>query len=462
MSSSPSDVKYFDRIIEVSACTRTTLTVVDEVTAPPAPLEADEVSGGVFKLKQALAYLGHLDTGLVDDSWCDDSTGEALKAFQTASGLEATGVYDSKSETALDIALNGGVGQEEGLLPAEEECPPEESSPPSPDEEPPLPPDEEPPPEEEPAPSSEPGECVSCDALDKAVQDGTLSKIKRGSKDQTLVKVLQQHLLDFGYNMGSSGDDKNGVDGGYGDTSATMLSAFRHEANLSTKNENADWLVDNDVPGIRRKCKAKFKTSTPNGPPNNLDGLPDAPLPTGTYYWPLKNPRTTKVYSGDFLKKNSDHTYRHIGAGRDKQSSGKYNRVHAGVDLFGKSGDVVVACESGKIVNFYRFYGFTRHDKTTGAVWSVIVQNDSGTVINYGEVNSNSNTTYNWKVGDRLEAGDEFAVLEKMRDDSMLHFETYANGTKSNTSWSVFKSSPPANLRNPTKYLEALAKSTKT
>src|SRR5690554_7337175 len=112
MSVSPLDVNYFDRIIDIPAGTRTTLCVVDEVTAPPAPIEADEVSGGVFKLKQALAYLGHLDTGLVDDSWCDDSTGEALKAFQTESGLEATGLYDSESETALDIALNGGVGQE--------------------------------------------------------------------------------------------------------------------------------------------------------------------------------------------------------------------------------------------------------------------------------------------------------------------------------------------------------------
>jgi murein DD-endopeptidase MepM/ murein hydrolase activator NlpD len=48
------------------------------------------------------------------------------------------------------------------------------------------------------------------------------------------------------------------------------------------------------------------------------------------------------------------------------------DRYHVGVDLWAESGDVVVACEDGKIVNHYHFYN---------GVHALIVQCDSGLVI---------------------------------------------------------------------------------
>lgn len=451
MSTSPRDVNYFDRVIDVTTKSRTTLRVVDVVKAPPATLRADEVSGNVFKLKQALAYLGHLDTGLVDDSWCDEATSEALRAFQRDAGLVDDAIYGAKSQKALDIALNGGLGQEDKAPPPAADPPPASNPPPA----------ANPPSSSQPASNPpKPGECTHCDALQKAVDNGSISKCKKGEKSEDakkLIVALQKQLLAFNYFMGSFGPDKNGVDGDYGATTSKRLEWFRKEVGLSTKNSSADALLAADVAGLRQKCSEKFRTKSPHGP-SRLDEVPAAPLPTGEYYWPLLNPRTTKVYSGPFHEL-SEGAGRHFGARRGLEG-GVYKRVHVGVDLFGQDGDVVIAAEAGKIVNYYKFLSFTARDGKAGEVWAIIVANDSGTVINYSEVKKNSNTLYNWKIGDKLKAGQPFAQLQKMRDDAMLHFETYASGTTANTRW-LTKDSPPSKLRNPTNYLLELAKKTK-
>lgn len=60
------------------------------------------------------------------------------------------------------------------------------------------------------------------------------------------------------------------------------------------------------------------------------------------------------------------------------RSDGRY---HVGVDLWGEAGDIIVACEDGKIVNHYHFYD---------GVDALFEQCDSGLVINYGEVKPGS------------------------------------------------------------------------
>jgi lysozyme len=123
-------------------------------------------------------------------------------------------------------------------------------------------------------------------------------------------------------------------------------------------------------------------------------------------------------------------------------------RNHAGIDLFAAYGDPILACEGGVIVAFYHFY------KGTNAL---LVQHDSGTVINYGEVDPRSLDLRGLRIGSRVEAGQSIAQVGRMTGgSSMLHFETYAKGTTRSRSW-WRKDPPPAELRDPTRYLLALA-----
>ena len=123
------------------------------------------------------------------------------------------------------------------------------------------------------------------------------------------------------------------------------------------------------------------------------------------------------------------------------------DRFHVGVDLWGNDGDLIVACEDGKIVNHYHFYR---------GVHALFVQCDSGHVINYGEVREASWNEFGLDIGSRVQAGQPIAVVGRMKQDSMCHFEMYTEGTKENCRY-YMGTTPPAALRNPTRYLLHLA-----
>lgn len=137
------------------------------------------------------------------------------------------------------------------------------------------------------------------------------------------------------------------------------------------------------------------------------------------------------------------------------------NRFHVGIDInFGARGALVVACEAGKILSSYPFLM-----KDGKGVSCILVEHDSGIVINYGEVDAGSLKEFNLKVGDRVQAGQPIGRVGRCPEgDSMLHFETYPAA--------VIHAKGPRNIRyeksngekylenffNPTAYLLYLAK----
>jgi murein DD-endopeptidase MepM/ murein hydrolase activator NlpD len=175
-------------------------------------------------------------------------------------------------------------------------------------------------------------------------------------------------------------------------------------------------------------------------------GVPFAASSAATRYWPVRtsNPKGREVAYLDI-----HHTQR--GApGRDFlaiRDDGR--RHHVAVDLWGDHGDTVVACEDGEIVHFYPFYN---------GVNALIVQCDSGLVINYGEVDAGSLEHLGLKKGERVKAGDPIATVGRMTSGgSMCHFETYITGTTQNHRWLVGEARPDP-LLNPTAYLVQLAR----
>jgi murein DD-endopeptidase MepM/ murein hydrolase activator NlpD len=132
------------------------------------------------------------------------------------------------------------------------------------------------------------------------------------------------------------------------------------------------------------------------------------------------------------------------------RSGEKGKRYHAGIDIFGDYNDLVVAIESGVVLNFAFFYH---------GVDRLFVQCDSGVVINYGEVDPRSKKEFNLTPGRRLQAGEPIARIGRMTGgSSMLHFETYPKGTTDNVRlWASEPTSKRALVRNPTQYLLAVA-----
>lgn len=189
------------------------------------------------------------------------------------------------------------------------------------------------------------------------------------------------------------------------------------------------------------------------------------PKPNGTalfappsgLYWPVRNPKSSYGRAVSYLgadnkgygfgKGTSD---RHFLAGRP---AGGNDRFHAGIDVYGDHHDVIVACEAGTVVNQYLFY-----PKDNPLVSCLIVQHDSGVVINYGEVEPASLKKYGMKKGVRVQPGQPIAEVGRMVHDSMLHFETYPSGQTHNISLKQEKaSSLLRSIYNPTQYLLALA-----
>ncbi len=147
-------------------------------------------------------------------------------------------------------------------------------------------------------------------------------------------------------------------------------------------------------------------------------------------------------------------------AGYFLANRGSDGRKHVGVDMSVNAfNSMVVAAESGTIVNFYWFFQ---------NAWCLIVQCDSGLVINYGEIDKDSLKDYKLKKGDHVVAGQPIGNIRKMDTEAMLHFETYRSGTTANCNYypgvkdakkAAKTDEARAKLYNPTQYLLALAKS---
>lgn len=285
----------------------------------------------------------------------------------------------------------------------------------------------------------------------------------RGARDgddvpSGYVAGLQEDLTELGF-------DTEGVDGDFGRNTETALKAFQKAAQGTARRtaEGIEQVAVTFGGQVDGRCDQPTRTELllwqehgyhrppitppvwdPPGPPKLVEGVPFAE-PTGTW-WPVRTPHKrgrTVAYRAEDGTRHDPWLRRFLAP----RSQGK--RYHVGVDLFGNEGDVVIACEPGTIVNWYHFYR---------GVFALIVQCDSGLVINYGEVARTSLRDFGLKKGDHVEAGQPIASVGKMRHSSMLHFETYAEDTTNNKRW-FEQDARPSELRNPTAYLLELATS---
>lgn len=174
--------------------------------------------------------------------------------------------------------------------------------------------------------------------------------------------------------------------------------------------------------------------------------VPFARLPLENSYWPVisTHPRGKEIAYryGSQRKDHHGNWSRRFLANRAGNK-----RYHAGVDLYANHKDKIVACEDGRIVNFYPFYRGT---------YCLLIAHQ-GLVINYGEVEKNSLEANGLNIGDYVKAGQVIAFVGKMYRSSMLHFETYREGTRENHRYYQGKRAP-SQLLNPTKYLLELRK----
>lgn len=167
--------------------------------------------------------------------------------------------------------------------------------------------------------------------------------------------------------------------------------------------------------------------------------IPFAPLPSSGSFWPII---TTHSKGREVAFQGTDRKFKGTPGRRFLASRTDGDRYHVGIDLWAHDNDPIVACEDGKIVNFYHFYRST---------YALLVEHNS-IVVNYGEVHKDSLTANNLKVGDNVRAGQVIGKVGKMYKSSMLHFETYIRGTRSNKRFKV-GGVPPKEVLNPTKYL---------
>jgi murein DD-endopeptidase MepM/ murein hydrolase activator NlpD len=134
---------------------------------------------------------------------------------------------------------------------------------------------------------------------------------------------------------------------------------------------------------------------------------------------------------------------------------------HTGVDLYVHDNEMVIAVESGVVVNVEDFTGPAAGYPWWNATKSILIEGESG-VICYGEL-----LPLGIEIGDMILAGQTIgfveAVLpvEKIRKDIpghsnfMLHFELYIHGIRESTLWHLDKNKP-GQLLDPTNLLTSL------
>ncbi len=151
--------------------------------------------------------------------------------------------------------------------------------------------------------------------------------------------------------------------------------------------------------------------------------------------WPLVSPKTTAV-----------PTVGGKSIGAKRPASGSQTRYHAGVDLIAKMGTPVVATEPGTVVAVQGWAGDTAK--------ALLLETDSGVVVNYGALYPNSWKEYGIGVGSRVKAGQPLGYVGMYpHGGQMLHFELYTSGTRKNEQWRLNRP-PPENLIDPTSYLQ--------
>lgn len=212
----------------------------------------------------------------------------------------------------------------------------------------------------------------------------------------------------------------------------------------------------------RPLCGSSDQLSNPDGdepaeaclPPSEFapKGLEGIPMAKGEpQLWPVETDHQWGYQPSYYTAKGKfrGRWGRHFGAKRSRDDGP--DQRHAGNDLAGDEGDLVLAVEPGTIMATLPFYKGT---------WAMYVLTDSGLVLNYGEIDKNSWREFDRSPGDRILPGDPLA---RIGHHKMLHFETYAAEPDLDQQvkkirfghyrWTGDNAAVPKGLLDPTRYL---------
>ena len=189
-------------------------------------------------------------------------------------------------------------------------------------------------------------------------------------------------------------------------------------------------------PGPEPKPEPKPKP-TPGGGPPGAPVLWRPPIAFGdpSPAWPLDDAaRTITDDLGDCRP-------------RAACARGMGRRNHAGEDLPAPRFTVVRAPEAGTIV-----VARPRWYEGTGLL---LLQTDTGLVINLGEIEPDSEREFKIAVGSRVAKAQDLARVGR---HGMIHFETYVDRTRLTSQWLAGEPAP-ATLLDPIPYLRLAAES---
>jgi len=128
------------------------------------------------------------------------------------------------------------------------------------------------------------------------------------------------------------------------------------------------------------------------------------------------------------------------------------NDVHTGIDIYCEPDALVVAVESGVVINIEKFTGASVGSpwwEETDAVW---VKGSSGVVV-YGEVSSRVSIGQQVNGGDTLGSVKTVLKKDKGLPMTMLHIELYRPSI-TETVWWKHGEDRPEELLDPTSFLE--------
>ncbi|HFE45811.1 MAG TPA: hypothetical protein ENJ18_10040 [Nannocystis exedens] len=276
------------------------------------------------------------------------------------------------------------------------------------------------------------------------------------------------YIADLQSDLGDLGFASGRVDGIFGARTEKALRKFQQEAGMPARTANnrlinvdvqytrevdgrAESMTRKEIDRWQRHGWSRVWSNCESPPPEMYHGvlpqqihhIPFADPAVGEAYWPVRTDHE-KGRTVSFL--GNDGKYRGRAGRRFSVPRDGGRRFHVGIDIFANHHDIIVAPESGIIVEIHYFY------RTT---WAMIFQCESGVVINLGEIGKDSWKEFDREIGSEVSAGEPVARVGKMRYSSMCHFETYIEG------WTHSKQlkdlDDPGPILDPSKYLIHLA-----
>lgn len=212
------------------------------------------------------------------------------------------------------------------------------------------------------------------------------------------------------------------------------------------------WMIAVPIGGVAIVAGAAWAVSRMLGDPPLPAGTPDPRVFRGVPFaeggwrprWPVVTTNKPGLVSYEDTSGTTHGNWaRKFGAPREG------TRWHVGIDIYADYLDPVIAMEDGTVLEIQHFNLGT---------YAILVQNDSGIVVLYGEVENGSWKEFGVYEGARVSKGNPIARVGCQRwtgnncVSHMLHLETYVHGTTKNRQWYQGKDAP-SEILDPTRYL---------